>query len=172
MTRTVHRVCTLCEANCGLRFEVDGERIVRVRPDDEDPFSRGYACPKGIAIAQVHDDPDRLRTPVRRTPAGDFEPIGWEEALAFAGDGLRRVRDAGGRDAVGLRRAPCAVGEQEQRRCGEPVAGHQAREGAPQVLGTPIGEDCNRGHRVHDRPAGTSMQRSYQAWVASSLYRW
>lgn len=20
MTRTVHRVCTLCEANCGLRF--------------------------------------------------------------------------------------------------------------------------------------------------------
>ena len=62
MTRTVHRVCTLCEANCGLRFEVEGERIVRVRPDGDDPFSRGYACPKGIAIAQVHDDPDRAKS--------------------------------------------------------------------------------------------------------------
>jgi anaerobic selenocysteine-containing dehydrogenase len=97
----VHRVCTLCEANCGLRFEVEGGRIARVRPDPEDPFSQGYACPKGIAIAQIHDDPDRLRQPVRRTPAGDFEPIGWDEALAFASQGLRRVRDEG-RDALAV----------------------------------------------------------------------
>ena len=47
--RTVHRVCTLCEATCGLSFEVEDNRIVQVRPDEDDPFSRGFACPKGIA---------------------------------------------------------------------------------------------------------------------------
>ena len=96
MATTVYRACTLCEACCGLRFEVEGDRILSVRPDHEDPISKGYVCPKGIAIAEVHDDPDRLRQPVRRTPSGDFEPIGWDEALAFAAAGLRRVRDQHG----------------------------------------------------------------------------
>ena len=87
MTKTVFRTCTLCEACCGLRFEVEGDRILSVRPDPDDPISKGYVCPKGIAIADVHDDPDRLRTPLRRTASGGFEPIGWDEALDFAADG-------------------------------------------------------------------------------------
>ena len=28
MRRTVFRACTLCEASCGLKFEVEGDRIV------------------------------------------------------------------------------------------------------------------------------------------------
>ncbi len=102
MTHSVRRVCTLCEATCGLRFEVEGERILSVRPDKDDPLSRGYSCPKGIAIAEVHDDPDRLRQPMRRTASGDFEPIGWEEALDLAAAGLALARDTHGRDAVAV----------------------------------------------------------------------
>ena len=67
MPTTVHRTCTLCEATCGLSFQVEGDRILSVRPDPHDPISKGYACPKGIAIREVHDDPDRVRTPLRRT---------------------------------------------------------------------------------------------------------
>src|SRR5262249_50772932 len=67
MAHTVFRTCTLCEAMCGLRFEVEDQRILSVRGDDEDVFSRGYICPKGVAIAAVHDDPDRVRQPLRRT---------------------------------------------------------------------------------------------------------
>jgi len=95
VSRTVRRVCTLCEATCGLRFEVEGNRILSVRPDREDPFSQGYACPKGMAIAELHDDPDRLRQPVRRTASGEFEPIAWDEAFALAAAGLARARDHG-----------------------------------------------------------------------------
>jgi anaerobic selenocysteine-containing dehydrogenase len=102
MTEHVRRVCTLCEANCGLVFEVDGNAIRSVRPDREDPFSNGYACPKGMAIAALHDDPDRLRQPMRRRPDGDFEPIGWDEALDRAAEGLARVRDTHGDDAVAV----------------------------------------------------------------------
>ncbi|MCU0669719.1 MAG: molybdopterin-dependent oxidoreductase, partial [Myxococcota bacterium] len=73
-----------------------------MRPDPDDPISKGYACPKGIAIAEVHDDPDRLRTPLRRTASGSFEPIGWDAALDFAADGLRRVAERHGKDAVAI----------------------------------------------------------------------
>ena len=37
--RTVFRGCTLCEASCGLALELEGDRIVSVRGDEEDPLS-------------------------------------------------------------------------------------------------------------------------------------
>ena len=100
--RTVYRSCTLCEATCGLTLEVEGDRIVSVRGDDEDVLSHGYVCPKGVAIAAVHHDPDRVRTPLRRTPAGTFEPIGWDEAMALVADRLAAARAAHGADAVAV----------------------------------------------------------------------
>lgn len=81
MASTVHRTCTLSEATCGLTFQADGDRILSVRPDPHDPISKGYVCPKGIAIAGVHDDPDRLSQPLRRIARGSFAPIAWKEAL-------------------------------------------------------------------------------------------
>ena len=102
MTQTVFRTCTLCEAMCGLRFEVDGDRIVSVAPDDEDVFSRGYICPKGAAIAGIQDDPDRLRQPMRRTAEGTFEPISWSDAFQRIGERLNAIRRQHGRDAIGL----------------------------------------------------------------------
>ncbi|TFH22889.1 MAG: molybdopterin oxidoreductase family protein [Myxococcales bacterium] len=97
---TVHRACTLCEALCGLTFEVEGDRIVSVGPDHDDPISKGYVCPKGMAIAEVHDDPDRIREPLIRREDGTFAPVGWDEALDRAADGLRRVRERHGGDAI------------------------------------------------------------------------
>jgi anaerobic selenocysteine-containing dehydrogenase len=100
--RTAYRSCSLCEAGCGLAFELEGERILSVRGDEADVFSRGYVCPKGIAIADVHNDPDRLRTPLRRTAAGRFEPIAWNDALDLAAEKLRAIRARDGRDAIGV----------------------------------------------------------------------
>ena len=102
MRRTVHRGCTLCEASCGLTFEVEDDRVVAVRPDEDDVLSRGFACPKGIASGDVHHDPDRLRQPVRRQPDGRFTPIGWDEAFALVAERLAAVRAAHGADAVGV----------------------------------------------------------------------
>lgn len=49
----------------------------------------------------MHEDPDRLRQPLRRTPSG-FKEIGWREAFDLAADGLARVRREHGRDAVAV----------------------------------------------------------------------
>jgi len=102
MSRTVFRTCTLCEAMCGLSFTVDGDQILEVRPDEDDVFSHGYICPKGAAIAEVYNDPDRLRAPVRRTAEGNFEPISWDAAFDLVGENLNRIRRTHGNDAVAL----------------------------------------------------------------------
>lgn len=101
-SRTVYRTCPLCEACCGLAIDVDGDRVLQVRPDEEDVFSHGFVCPKGIAVAEIHNDPDRVRTPLRRTPAGDFEEISWDDALRITGERLSETRRRFGRDAVAV----------------------------------------------------------------------
>src|SRR3954447_13122080 len=99
MPQTVHRQCTLCEAHCGIDVEVEGDVVVRITGDAEDPISRGYICPKAAAVADLYTDPDRLRRPVRRVGT-EWEEIGWDEALDLAADGLRSVQRRHGNDAV------------------------------------------------------------------------
>ena len=101
-TRTVFRTCSLCEACCGLRFEVEGDRVASVRPDDDDVLSRGFVCPKGVAIADVHHDPDRIRQPLVRGADGVLRPASWDEAFAVAASRLDAIRKAHGLDAIAV----------------------------------------------------------------------
>ncbi|MDN3351981.1 molybdopterin-dependent oxidoreductase [Actinomadura sp. DC4] len=88
--------CRICEPLCGLVATVEDGRLARLRPDGEHPLSRGFACPKGIAMADVQNDPDRVLRPLRRHGT-DFEPVSWDEALDDIGRRLRRIlRDHGG----------------------------------------------------------------------------
>jgi anaerobic selenocysteine-containing dehydrogenase len=97
MPHTVFHTCSLCEATCGLRFEVEDNQILSVRPDEDNVFSRGYVCPKGIAIADIHADRDRLRRPVRRNAAGQFEEISWEAAFDLVASRLSGSASAAAR---------------------------------------------------------------------------
>ena len=72
-------VCNLCEAICGLELTVEGREVVSVRGNADDPLSRGHICPKGVAIADVYADPDRLRRPVKRVVA-TVAAAGWRSA--------------------------------------------------------------------------------------------
>jgi anaerobic selenocysteine-containing dehydrogenase len=93
--------CPLCEASCGILVETDGERIQSIRGDKDDPFSRGYICPKAAAIADLHDDPDRVRAPLVRE-GSRWREVSWGEALDRAARGLVSVRQEHGRDAVAM----------------------------------------------------------------------
>jgi anaerobic selenocysteine-containing dehydrogenase len=99
--RTVYRACNLCEAICGLEINVEGERIISIRGDDEDPFSRGHICPKGVATKDIHEDPNRLRRPVRRVD-GEWHEISWDEAFELAADRLAALVSKGGNNSVAL----------------------------------------------------------------------
>ncbi|AIY17114.1 molybdopterin-dependent oxidoreductase [Pimelobacter simplex] len=98
-------VCNLCEATCGLLLTIeptaDGERVSGVRGNPDDPLSRGHICPKGVAIGDVHADPDRLRRPVRRV--GDtWVELGWDEALDLVADRLAATVNEHGEDALAI----------------------------------------------------------------------
>jgi anaerobic selenocysteine-containing dehydrogenase len=102
MSATVHRVtCPLCEAMCGLQISVEaGGRVGAIRPDPDDPLSRGAICPKAVALRDLQDDPDRLRRPLKRRPDGTFTPIAWAQAFEEVADRLGAIRRRHGRSAV------------------------------------------------------------------------
>jgi anaerobic selenocysteine-containing dehydrogenase len=102
-TRTDYAVCMLCEAICGIAVEHDGRRVQRIRGDAQDPFSRGHICPKGTALADVQNDPERVRRPLRRV-GERWQEIGWDEALDLAASRLAEVQRRHGRDAVAVYR--------------------------------------------------------------------
>ena len=101
MSTTVYRSCPLCEATCGVAITIDGDRVVSVRGDADDPFSKGYICPKGTALADLHHDPDRLQRPVMRDGA-TWRELSWDAAFDLVASRLRALRAAHGNDAIGL----------------------------------------------------------------------
>ena len=96
------RACPLCEAICGLEFQYEDERLVAIRGDRDDPFSRGHICPKGNAILDLESDPDRVTQPLRKRADGEFEAIPWDEAFALAGERLAAIQREHGASAVGV----------------------------------------------------------------------
>ncbi|MBM3689941.1 MAG: molybdopterin oxidoreductase family protein [Actinobacteria bacterium] len=94
-----YRSCNLCEASCGLEITVEANLVIGIRGDHHDPMSRGYLCPKGVAWQDLHNDPDRLRHPVRRTATG-WERIGWDEAFDLVASRLLQTKEQHGGDAI------------------------------------------------------------------------
>ncbi|MBV5293947.1 MAG: molybdopterin-dependent oxidoreductase [Curvibacter lanceolatus] len=98
-TTTHHRICPLCEACCGLEIKVSGGHVTRISGHADDVFSQGYICPKGAALKDLHEDPDRLRQPLIKRN-GQFEPASWEEAYAEIEQRLQAVQARHGRHSV------------------------------------------------------------------------
>ena len=96
-----HRTCPLCEACCGLEITVRGDEVVRIRGDRDDPFSKGFICPKGSTLKQLHEDPDRLTRPRIRTAEG-WKDASWHEAFDEIARRLAPVLERHGRDALGV----------------------------------------------------------------------
>ena len=93
--------CPLCEAGCGLELTLADRGVRRLRGDADDVFSHGFICPKGASIGELHDDPDRLRTPLVRVD-GELRPATWDEAFAEIDRRLNAIWDAHGRRALGV----------------------------------------------------------------------
>ena len=89
--RTHFRTCPLCEAMCGLEIQTKGDQVTRVRGDRDDVWSKGYLCPKGSSLGQLHHDPDRLRVPMVRD-GDEWREVSWDEAFARCEELLRADR--------------------------------------------------------------------------------
>jgi anaerobic selenocysteine-containing dehydrogenase len=98
---THYRTCPFCEATCGLEIETEGSEVVSVRGDREDVFSRGFICPKAHGLKQLHDDPDRLTTPLVRRD-GQLVEASWDEAFEEIDRRVSPLLAEHGRDSVAV----------------------------------------------------------------------
>lgn len=102
MEKTIkYRTCNICEALCGLAIAVENNQITSIKGDKEDTFSKGHLCPKAYALKDVHEDPDRLKHPIRKVN-GEWQPISWEEAFAYTAKQLAGIQQQHGDDALGI----------------------------------------------------------------------
>lgn len=103
--RVAFRTCPLCEAGCGLEITIksgpSGDEVSRIRGDRQDVFSHGFICPKGSALKQLHEDPDRLRKPMIKRGDRHVE-VEWSEAWAEVAGRLHDVIERRGRESLAV----------------------------------------------------------------------
>lgn len=90
MPITHRRTCHICEANCGVIVMAEGRDILSIKGDPDNAMSRGHICPKATAIADLQNDPDRLRRPMKRV-GEDWQEISWDQAFAEIGEKTRAI---------------------------------------------------------------------------------
>jgi anaerobic selenocysteine-containing dehydrogenase len=95
---THHRTCNLCEAHCGILIDVEDSKITAIRGDEADPLSLGYICPKATALADLYEDPDRIRKPMVRE-GDEWREVSWDEGVRVAAEGIHAVQRAGGQNS-------------------------------------------------------------------------
>ncbi|MEA2351763.1 MAG: hypothetical protein QOJ14_177 [Thermoleophilaceae bacterium] len=101
-TTTAYATCPLCEATCGLELTLaNGDGVVGIRGDAEDVFSHGFICPKGASLKALHEDPDRLKTPLVRRH-GELVEATWDEAFEEIERRLPPLLEQHGRDAAAV----------------------------------------------------------------------
>lgn len=101
MSEVHYRSCNLCEAICGIEIKHDGEKVLAVAGDKQDPFSHGHICPKALALKDIYEDPNRLKLPVKRF-GDDWREITWEAAFAEIAEKLKEIQSLYGRNAVAV----------------------------------------------------------------------
>jgi anaerobic selenocysteine-containing dehydrogenase len=97
--QTVRSFCRICTSVCGILVDVEGDQVVRVRGDQDHPFSRGYTCGKGRALPLMHHHPDRLERPQMRVD-GRLQDTAWEACLDDLGTRLKDIIDRHGPGSV------------------------------------------------------------------------
>jgi NADH-quinone oxidoreductase subunit G len=102
----VATVCTHCGDGCkttlGVRSVSDGSEIVRGDNRDKSGMNGDFLCNKGRYAFDFANNIERLTSPLVRQSDGTLKPVSWEEALTFAGQRLRELRDQRGANSIGI----------------------------------------------------------------------
>jgi NADH-quinone oxidoreductase subunit G len=81
-------VCEHCASGCAQRTDHRRGKVLRRLAGDEPEVNEEWNCDKGRWAFTYATQPDRITTPLVRTPLGALEPASWPHAVAAAVEGL------------------------------------------------------------------------------------
>ncbi len=92
--------CQGCTSWCAKQVLVVNGRAIKVRGNPNSKVNGAASCPRAhLGLQQVYD-PDRIKTPMKRTnprkgrnEAPNFVPISWDEALGTIADKIMELRN-------------------------------------------------------------------------------
>lgn len=96
LERVVKTICQMCYFYCGLDVTVRDGQIIKIEGMNEHPGSKGRLCPRGLACQQLVNDPNRLRTPLKRVGergSGKWEPISWTDAIGSIAEKMLAIKN-------------------------------------------------------------------------------
>ncbi len=90
----------MCYIGCGVKVQVKNGVVVNIKGNPDNPQNRGKMCARGKSAIMNLYNPNRVKTPLRRTnPRKGFdedpgwEEIPWDEAIDTIVAQLDRIRD-------------------------------------------------------------------------------
>lgn len=93
--------CRVCEPSCGLVASIENEEIQSLKPDKDHPVTQGFACHKGLAVLDIHKDPDRLKWPLAKVD-GSFSRVSWSDATQAVGNQIRALQALHGDQSIAV----------------------------------------------------------------------
>lgn len=111
MTEVKQTVCGICSAGCGMDITFEDGRVVEVDGQVENAFTHGYLCPKGRAVKELLEAPDRLQSPLKKKDQG-WQEVSWDEALSFIAGKLEEIKSRYGAQAVAVHVGQAGVGKE------------------------------------------------------------
>src|SRR3990170_7860359 len=93
-------VCDRCYTGCGIKVHVVDDVVIGLEGDPDNPLNRGKMCAKGKAGLMAHYNPNRVKTPLKRTNPQKgigvdpkWQEISYEEAISTVAEKLRAIQD-------------------------------------------------------------------------------
>lgn len=108
---TVATVCPYCGIGCELELNVIGDKIVKVTSPLDSAVNNGNLCKKGAFNPCALNNLRRLKAPLVKR-RGELVEVSWEEAVALAGEGLKRIGDKAGGDGLAVLASPRLTNEE------------------------------------------------------------
>jgi formate dehydrogenase major subunit len=118
-------ICCYCSVGCGAIVTAYEDGIIKLEGDPDHPINEGALCPKGQAMAQIHQvdgkpNPYRLTRPLYRAPnSANWEEKTWDWMIETIARRVKDTRDkhwnalAGRTDAI----ASLGGGELDNEEC-------------------------------------------------------
>ena len=99
-SKVIKTACGMCYIGCGVEVTLQDGVVVSIKGNPDNPQNRGMMCAKGKAGFMNLYNPNRVKTPLKRTNPNrgiDIDPgwqeISWKEAMDTIVANLERIRD-------------------------------------------------------------------------------